>query len=317
MAHDLTGVFDAIAASRLEIAEKRRLYHHAVDAALQPPRASGWAERPAAPCCGQREECELEAILLAVARVLGKGASASVTEAKEWLRSMQQPKLASRLGRLSKTRNGKAHPDVTLLSDITATIASLTDSGPVVHGVPVGPPLQMQGVVPCGFEAAVAEESETSTAFERTRGDNNRVTMLKPQLGHTEADEASSGLAEEDEPTSLVSDRGCVRQTHHSSSFADDVGGCGFQGGGGGEGVAGMDEPAPPSVHGGGGGGGVVAGASGAASSPQSAADVEAAIARLSFVEIARRFQLLPEVLRGGGADQLSISRSLLALQPL
>ena len=170
MVHDLTGVLDAIAASRLEIAEKRRLYHHAVDAALQPPRASGWAERLAAPCCGQREECELEAILLAVARVLGKGASASVTEAKEWLRSMQQPKLANRLGRLSKTRNGKAHPDVTLLSDITATNASLTDSGPVVHGVPVGPPLQMQGVVPCGFEAAVAEESETSTAFERKRG---------------------------------------------------------------------------------------------------------------------------------------------------
>ena len=61
----------------------------------------------------------------------------------------------------------------------------------------------------------------------------------------------------------------------------------------------------------------MVAGASGAASSPLSAADVEAAIARLSFVEIARRFQLLPEVLRGGGVDQLSISRSLLALQPL
>ena len=118
-------------------------------------------------------------------------------------------------------------------------------------------------------------------------------------------------------PTSFGSERGCVRQAHQSSSFSVDVGGCGFQGGGGGEGVAGMDEPAPPSVHGGGGGGGVVAGASGAASSPQSAADVEAAIARLSFVEIARRFQLLPEVLRGGGADQLSISRSLLALQPL
>ena len=163
----------------------------------------------------------------------------------------------------------------------------------------------------------VRKGATIATLHEGNRGDNNRVTMLKPQLGHTEADEASSGLAEEDEPTSPVSDSVCVRQTHHSSSFADDVGGCGFQGGGGGEGVACMDEPAPPSVHGGGGGGGVVAGASGAASSPQSAADVEAAIARLSFAEIARRFQLLPVVLREGGADQLSISHSLLALQPL
>ena len=77
------------------------------------------------------------------------------------------------------------------------------------------------------------------------------------------------------------------------------------------------DDSCGVGLHGGGGGGGVVGGTSCAASSPQSAADVEAAIARLSFEEIARRFQLLPEALRGGGAILLSISRSLLALQPL
>ena len=43
-----------------------------------------------------------------------------------------------------------------------------------------------------------------ATLHKGKRGDNNRVTMLKPQLGHTESDEASTGLAQNVNVESMV-----------------------------------------------------------------------------------------------------------------
>ena len=122
----LSGILDAIKASSLLDPDKSRLYRHAVGAALQRPlTASGTAARPTVPCCEQREDCDLEAILVALGTFQGKD-NANVTEAKAWLRQSQQPQMASRVGRLAETRNGKAHPDVTL----TATSRPSSAAGP-------------------------------------------------------------------------------------------------------------------------------------------------------------------------------------------
>ena len=122
----LSGILDAIKASSLLDPDKSRLYRHAVGAALQRPlTASGTAASPAVPCCEQREDCELEAILVALGTFQGKD-NANITEAKAWLRQSQQPQMASRVGRLAETRNGKAHPDVTL----TATSRPSSAAGP-------------------------------------------------------------------------------------------------------------------------------------------------------------------------------------------
>ena len=121
-----SGMLDAVPASSLLDPDKSRLYRHAVGAALQRPlTASGTAASPVVPCCEQREDCELEAILVALCTFQGKDI-ANITEAKAWLRQSQQPKMARRVGRLAETRNGNAHPDVAL----TATSRPSSAAGP-------------------------------------------------------------------------------------------------------------------------------------------------------------------------------------------
>ena len=51
-----------------------------------------------------------------------------ITEAKTWLRSRGAAGVASRLARLSKSRNACAHPDVKLLSDIESVGAGVQES---------------------------------------------------------------------------------------------------------------------------------------------------------------------------------------------
>ena len=62
---------------------------------------------------------QFEAVLSTVSKLSGH-AKPSVTGAKEWLRSHGEAgqRLASRVSRLSKSRNAQAHPDVGLLQDI-------------------------------------------------------------------------------------------------------------------------------------------------------------------------------------------------------
>lgn len=65
----------------------------------------------------------LEEALVAVAGALGRTGKLTVQDAKAALRGTGEEgaRVASRLGRLSKLRNGKCHPDVGLLHDIAAT----------------------------------------------------------------------------------------------------------------------------------------------------------------------------------------------------
>ena len=106
----LSQVLDGVWASSLPGAEKRRLCARAVTAPLL--CGLGGGER------GSAVE-RLEEVLAAVASEAGKD-RVNVSTAKEFLRSKGDKGrlLASRLGRLSKCRNGSAHPDVSLLSDV-------------------------------------------------------------------------------------------------------------------------------------------------------------------------------------------------------
>ena len=72
---------------------------------------------------GQREEGVLDRMEAALVAA-GGGNKVSISLAKKLLREKGEAGqvLASRLGRLSKVRNGKAHPDVSLEADIKAFI---------------------------------------------------------------------------------------------------------------------------------------------------------------------------------------------------
>ena len=71
----------------------------------------------------------LEEALAAVGRLAGRQGKMQVPEAKATLRTLGDDgrRLASRLGLLSKWRNGRAHPDVCLVRDIEAVAAMEQD----------------------------------------------------------------------------------------------------------------------------------------------------------------------------------------------
>ena len=111
-------------------------------ACLTPTRvvctAMRWAQRSSAPwqqvvpqpaprylVVNSEKTANLKPFLVALGTFQGKD-NANITEAKAWLRQSQQPQMASRVGRLAETRNGKAHPDVTL----TATSRPSSAAGP-------------------------------------------------------------------------------------------------------------------------------------------------------------------------------------------
>ena len=52
-----------------------------------------------------------------------QGDRVNVTQAKKLLRDLGRHSLASRLGKLSKMRNGSAHPDKTLLKEVQALLS--------------------------------------------------------------------------------------------------------------------------------------------------------------------------------------------------
>ena len=61
----------------------------------------------------------LETALVEVAKLAGVD-RCNISQAKTFLRDNGAAQIASRLSRLSKVRNGNAHPDVSLLGDISS-----------------------------------------------------------------------------------------------------------------------------------------------------------------------------------------------------
>lgn len=109
----LRQVLDEIAASGVSTADKRGLWRFAVGVAAGGPQAVA------------RVSCDdtitrLEEILVAA----GSGKKTSITNAKERLRALgpEGAGLASRLSRLSKSRNSRAHPDTGLLEEVKRII---------------------------------------------------------------------------------------------------------------------------------------------------------------------------------------------------
>ena len=100
---------------------------------------------------------QYEQALDEVGKVAGLASRPSISDAKKALRSLGYPVLASRLGRLSKKRNGVAHPDPGLLSAISAVrgggevaaknaVQLLDDAGEAPVSEPAGePPVPLGG----------------------------------------------------------------------------------------------------------------------------------------------------------------------------
>ena len=100
-------------------------------------------------------QCELSAInqlqdILHLFKPHVNGDRVSVTQATKLLRDRGAQSLASRLGKLSKTHNGSAHPDMTLSNDVHTLLSSSeiditedkginssTDATSVIDGDPV------------------------------------------------------------------------------------------------------------------------------------------------------------------------------------
>jgi len=135
----LQDVLVAIHGSSLSVRERRRLATSAVHAAFHAGAARAVPPRPAYEAIP-----ELEEVLGVVARSTGDD-KLSVSQAKGVLRRHGERgrALASRLGRLSKRRNGQAHPEVGLVDAVRdllrvgasceAASAAESDPGPAAN----------------------------------------------------------------------------------------------------------------------------------------------------------------------------------------
>ena len=115
----LPDVLNDIWASQLPVSERRRLAARisAVSMSGGPHRLAGESGD---------EVVTLEEALIAA----GGGVKLSISAAKAHLRLLPEGhQLASRVSRLSKIRNGRAHPDVNLLRDIRQAIAGVVQTG--------------------------------------------------------------------------------------------------------------------------------------------------------------------------------------------
>ena len=107
-------ILEEIGDARLSKYEVQLLRQHAVQAAMEGPRG-----RVASPRGTHTADAmaQLEAILV----VVGGGERVGISQAKTLLaqRGSEGSGLAKRVAKLSKVRNGQAHPDVTLLNAVT------------------------------------------------------------------------------------------------------------------------------------------------------------------------------------------------------
>ena len=116
----LTTALQEIYGADVPLREKRMLARHAVSRRMQAPEVQSPAPRPLE---------AMEEALVAVQHAAGFQSKPLIGAAKKYLRQAGQPALASRLGRLSKVRNGHAHPDVGLVSEILRNVKAGSSGG--------------------------------------------------------------------------------------------------------------------------------------------------------------------------------------------
>ena len=131
-------LLEAIWSSALPLAERRRLCARAVAARALCPEGRGGGVSAVLPVDGTLSW--LEEGLCAVADGLRTPRRITVSQAKKALRERGRHDLASRVGRLSKLRNGAAHPDVGLVAAIREAfvVDSKAGSGGDSNGVASG-----------------------------------------------------------------------------------------------------------------------------------------------------------------------------------
>ena len=209
MAEGLIGLFAAIAASGASAAEQRWLRRCAVESGATAIARSSTAPQEAG--SAKSQEATFSHLDLVLAEVAGKAMmplTPSVKVAKVWLREQGEHGrlLAGRLGRLSRRRNGAAHPDGALQRDIRALdiavvsgeLSSTPSSGGASHAG-----LGLAGLD--DFPALVDEECEKDSDLPEQAKDSvvlvrevTDTTPLVEQSTKTIHEEVRPELAEKD-----------------------------------------------------------------------------------------------------------------------
>ena len=127
LAQVLAEIYNA-SSTCLAVGEKRRLAARALAMAMRAEIASTTDDMLE----------HFEGVLSTIQTAMGLDQLPSVTKGKDLLRKAGATQLASRVGRLSRRRNGHAHPDVSLDGDIlrhfqTAAVASKTEGNSQQH----------------------------------------------------------------------------------------------------------------------------------------------------------------------------------------
>ena len=120
---------------------------------------------------GYGKKCELvqlEVVLDAVKDAMNLTDPVSVQDAKSILRERGAPKLASRVGRLSKLRNAKGHPDVGLARDVRSHLAG-SDAGSTGDGLTEQESLAESGAYPLKM-VAVKDRAQPNVMQAHTFG---------------------------------------------------------------------------------------------------------------------------------------------------
>jgi len=169
----LPQVLASVWASSLPLGERRRLCRAAVGMELL-----GQGE-PAPPV----EEAgtaltQFEEVLSAAGGALG--ARPTVTELKDHLRRRNRSDLASRVGRLSKVRNGQAHPDADLTTHVVAALSAEWGAergeGVVLHAQP-----NESSAAEAGSTGVGSHESEGESLAKET---DLGAAARSPAMGH-------------------------------------------------------------------------------------------------------------------------------------
>ena len=125
----LSSVLEAIYAAKIPLAEQRRLGPRAIALVLRPEVAVPQLET-------DRGGVDMfENALVLIGRAAGVQQKPNVSEAKQYLRVKGEGgiRLASRLGKASKVRNGVSHPDVALIDDLSEFLRGAGSASPM-HG---------------------------------------------------------------------------------------------------------------------------------------------------------------------------------------
>ena len=208
LAQVLAEIYNA-SSTCLAVGEKRRLAARALAMAMRAETASTTDDMLE----------HFEGVLSTIQTAMGLDQLPSVTKGKDLLRKAGATQLASRVGRLSRRRNGHAHPDVSLDGDIlrhfqTAAVASKTEGSSQQHEPEAEASASPEELEPYGHkdeqkDKALRIELDATTA----RLAQATKQLQEQAVQHTkEVSAFKDTLAtNQDEYASLVGERDCLR----------------------------------------------------------------------------------------------------------